>query len=392
MVLNPTQLPNASSSSSSSDKVKRLGDLASDLGSDAESIRANEGEAAEHGIFFDDTDYDYMQHMRDIGTGGTEAVFVEAAPLAKQGGKGKGKEKSPSLDEALRRLGLEHKSGEELLDRDMLPSTNLQRLTYQAQQDVPDVIAGFQPDMDPRLREVLEALEDEAFVDDDDDVFQELTKDLKEVSAYEFEDMYDDEDGWESDDTVKPAKEYQDDQIPVGDEVPHLVDTAADAEEGPSQDWMKDFQRFKKDQKVEKKTAAPVHSEIQSSVWTATTNGGRKKKRKGALTNPSAYSMSSSSLVRTEQMSILDARFEKIDEEYSADMDDMGSVSMASTASVVTGPTRADFEGMMDDFLGGYSSNGKKRSKQGKWKNGVEQLDEIRRELGPARLRPSVQS
>jgi len=48
MVLNPTTPLNAS-------KVKKLDDLASELGSDAEHIRANEGEAANHGIFYDDT-------------------------------------------------------------------------------------------------------------------------------------------------------------------------------------------------------------------------------------------------------------------------------------------------------------------------------------------------
>ena len=101
------------------------------------------------------------------------------------------------------------------------------------------------------------------------------------------------------------------------------------------------------------------------------------------MTNPSAYSMTSSSLVRTEQLGILDARFEKIEEEYNADMDDMESVSAVSTMSTVQGPTRQDFDGMLDEFLGDYSMYGKKRVKKGKWKNGLEQFDEIRRELGP---------
>merc|ERR1712093_387051 len=87
-----------------------------------------------------------------------------------------------------------------LLDDEILPSKNLRKVTYQAQQDVPDVLAGFQPDMDPRLREVLVALEDDAYVDDDDDIFGELAKDGEEIVEDEC---------WESDDTAKPTKEYR---------------------------------------------------------------------------------------------------------------------------------------------------------------------------------------
>jgi protein LTV1 len=67
----------------------------------------------------------------------------------------------------------------------------------------------------------------------------------------------------------------------------------------------------------------------------------------------------------------------------------MGSVSAVSTASSVEGPVRSDFDNILDDFLEGYSMHGKRNVRKGKWKSGLEQLDEIRRELGPARIRPS---
>ena len=393
MVLNPTQKPNAAK------KGKGLSDLASELGSDALSIRDNEGEAANYGVYFDDTEYDYMQHLRDLDQGSGEAVFVEANTAPKNKGKGKEKQPQQSLEDALRQLDLENKSAD-LLDEDMLPSKSLQRLTYQAQQDVPDAIAGFQPDMDPRLREVLEALEDDAYVDDnDEDIFQALAKDAEELSQREFEgeylddEYYDDDDGWESDHTAKPTQELKDD-----DGIPQLVDTSKQQQQsvpqdGPSGDWMEDFKKFKNDQKADKKprmaaAAGVAQSEVQSSIWTTTTNGGRRKKRNGALTNPSAYSMTSSSLVRTEQLGILDARFDKIEEEYNADVDGLGSVSGVSVVSSVQGPVRQDFDGMLDEFLEGHSMHGKKHLKKGKWKSGTEQLDEIRRELGPARIRP----
>ncbi|KAJ0116263.1 hypothetical protein J7T55_005209 [Diaporthe amygdali] len=372
MVLKPTP---------GSSKGKKLDDLASELGSDAQSIRDNEGEAANFGVYYDDTEYDYMQHLREIGQGAGDAVFVEAKPPQS---KGKEKQKQ-SLEEALKRMDLEQNS-EQLFDEDMLPSKDLQRLNYQSQQDVPDSIAGFQPDMDPRLREVLEALEDDAYVDDDggDDIFQSLAKDAKELKDHEFDETYDEfdgDDGWESDGTAKPTKEYKDDEVPT------LVNTAEAPAQGPPEDWLEGFKQFKKDQKTEKQPAVPKQEDGLSSIWTTTTMGGRKKKRKGALTNPSAYSMTSSSLVRTEQLGILDARFEKMEERYN-DIDDEGSVvSGMSSMSSVQGAMRQDFDGILDEFLGNHRMQGKSRVKRGKDQSGLQQLDEIRSGLGPARIR-----
>ncbi|KAM3504426.1 hypothetical protein MY11210_008356 [Beauveria gryllotalpidicola] len=358
MVLNPTE------GSRNAGKAKNLGDLASELGSDAEHIRANEGEAANYGVYFDDSEYDYMQHLRDLNTGGGNVVFVEAKAT---GNAGKGKQ-TQSLEDALKKMDLEHKA-QEIVDPDMLPSKDLPRMTYDQQQDVPDAIAGFQPDMDPRLREVLEALEDDAYIDQEDaGIFDQLANDGYEIDEHEFEDnRFDDDEGWESDDTAKPDKEYKD------GEVPQLVAVQEEPEQGPSQDWLEDFKKFKKEQKSggpPKAAGAPSQSELQST-WTTTTNGGRRKKRKGALTVASGFSMSSSSLVRTEQLSFLDARFDKIEEKYNEDFDDMGSVSAISTASSVTGPVRGDFDGIMDEFLGSYGSKpGKRTSKKSKAQTG----------------------
>jgi protein LTV1 len=369
MVLNPTPLPN-------SNKVKKLDDLASELGSDVEKIRENEGEAANYGIYYDDSEYDYMQHMRDLGSGSEEAYFVEA-PAPKNKGKGK-----KSLEDALKDASLEDRTAP-LLDEEILPSKNLRKVTYQTQQDIPDALAGFQPDMDPRIREVLEALEDEAYVEDDEDVFGELAKDGEEVDEDEFEQgAWDDEDGgWESDDTAKPTKEYKDAPVLTADVVDNEREDHSDGA------WMEDFSKFKKDQKAKAAPMAPSQSDLQSSIMTTTTNGGRRKKRKGALTNPSSYSMTSSSMFRTEGLTTLDTRFEMIEEQYNEDFDDMASVSAASsTASSVQGPVRGDFDSIMDDFLGNYTMSGKKHVKKGKYQSGMEQLDEVRKGLGPARI------
>ncbi|MCJ1382920.1 hypothetical protein MMC17_006033 [Xylographa soralifera] len=411
-------------------KIKSRSDLESELfgsdevGSEAPGIRENEGEAAEYGIYYDDTEYDYMQHMRDLngGNGSGESYFVEA-PAKKEKGKGKVK-----LEDALRGFSLDHgkseaegsESGKQLLDDDILPSQNLKKTTYQDQQDIPDSLAGFQPDMDPRLREVLEALEDEAYVDDEDDLFGELAKDREEISLAEFEELdyvndgdQDDEAGWESDHTAKPIQEYKD-TVPqpatVSSSAAIPPDTGPDHGDG---EWMAEFSKFKKGTKSQKtgKAADPSNVDLQSSILTSSSlAGGRHKKRKGALTSSTGYSMTSSSLFRTEGLTLLDARFDKIEEEYAdhdtpSDDDDDGAASvMTGQISNVSGISRAsnlsstskwstsssqapnlvmrkDFDGIMDEFLGGYSMSGKRRVKKGGYKSGMEQLDEIRQEL-----------
>jgi protein LTV1 len=202
----------------------------------------------------------------------------------------------------------------------------------------------------------------------------------------EFDQTWDDEDGWESDATAKPSQKYKD--APVATQ--EINDD--EREDHGDGDWMADFSKFKKDQKSNKAHIAPSQSDLQSSLFTTTTNGGRRKKRKGALTNPSAYSMTSSSLFRTEGLTTLDARFEKIEEQYNEDFDDMASVSIASSAvSTVEGDVRGDFDSIMDDFLGSHSMSGKKNVKKMRYQTGMEQLDEVRQGLGPARFRTRTQ-
>ncbi|RKF56023.1 Protein LTV1 [Erysiphe neolycopersici] len=370
LVLNPTPILN-------SNKSKKLNDLEVELGTEIENIRHNEGEAANHGIFYDDTEYDYMQHLRDLGNGIGESYFVEASSIRTQN---KGKEKQ-SLEEALKNIDIKD-DPEVLLDQDILPSKNLRHVTYQAQQDVPDALAGLQPDMDPRLREVLIALEDDEYLDEKDDIFNELAKERQEIDEDEFilSNWDSDGDGWDSDATAKPTKEY-DETSSQNNLTCEVIDDCEDHGDGA---WMANFYKLKKEQKLR---SIPIEPSLISSAMTRTTLGGKRKKRKGALTNPSNYSMTSSSIFRTEGLTALDARFEKIEEQYNEDMDEMASISqfsVGSTASNIQRPVREDFDNIMDEFLGSYSMSGKKHLKRGRYQNGIEQLDEIRKELGPA--------
>ena len=392
-------------------KIKNRNDLEAELFGPNETdalsgIRDNEGEAAEHGIYFDDTQYDYMQHIRDLnaGSGNGESYFVEAATKRKVG-KGKGK---MNLEDALRETSLQEdqvksgasqNGGSMLLDNDSMPSKDSRRSTYQDQQDIPDALAGFQPDMDPRLREVLEALEDDAYVDDEEDIFGQIAKDGREVSLEEFEGAgfvnAGDEAGWETDETEKPDKEYKTECITLS--APPGPDTMTeDGLDHGDGDWMKEFTKFKKADKAAKKAQPQAsNAEMQSSVMTGTSmTGGRRKKRKGAMTSSTGYSMTSSSIFRTEGQNLLDARFDKIEENYAEDemdVDDDG-VSIVTGTSVASSQApslvqRSDFDSIMDDFLDGYSMSGKKRVKKGKYQSGMEQLDEVRKGLGPAKVK-----
>lgn len=399
---------------SQSHKVKSRNDLESELFGSSDTtdaalagIRDNEGEAAENGVYFDDTEYDYMQHIRDLnaGSGNGESYFVEAA-TKKKDGKGKAK---MTLEDALRgasihedqsESGASQSASSQLLDDDSLPSKYLKKRNYQDQQDIPDALAGFQPDMDPRLREVLEALDDEAYVDDEEDIFGQIAKDGREVSIDEFEETDfqrdgEDDAGWETDDTEKPRKEYKAGDMPPPP-IPQGTDTIMeDTPVHGDGDWMKEFSKFKQADKVKKAQPVASNAEMQSSIMTGTSmTGGRRKKRKGAMTSSTGYSMTSSSLFRTEGQTLLDAQFDKIEEDYAEDEMDLddgaGSVMTGTSLASSQAPpltARSDFDSIMDDFLGGYSMNGKRRVKKGGYQSGMEQLDELRQGLGPARVK-----
>lgn len=426
----------SSSTSSQPQQGLHLADLEDGDDLDFDSMRDNEGEAAEHGIFFDDTKYDYMQHMRDLGDGGGDSYFVDALPT-----KVKGKKKGAMrLEDALRQVNLDDEDDEQsvapsLIDGSMstFSKTTKKRL-LEAQQDIPDEIAGFKPDMDPRLREVLEALEDDAYVDDkaDEEVFGELAVDGHnngEVDLAEFEaEFFDDDEGWESDATEKAREQSSEMKLPI-DQSNSLPSTEYNEEEAAAAavaddgDWLRDFAKYKRDAK--KAPAQPqsgsviAPSAVQDQAQSLYTLNGtplRQKKRKGALTNPSAYSMTSSSLNRGDGLQLLDRRFDQIEKMYSLDeadeFDDMdggaslvsgmtGASKMSKMSSVSTtsfadpSAVRGDFTGMMDDFLGDWNKanpGGKRKGAKGKrGKNGnevfgLQQLDEVRKELGPARV------
>jgi protein LTV1 len=178
-------------------------------------IHRRVGQAALHGVFFDDAEYDYMQHMKPIGS--TDAVFLEAPGSSR---KEKGGRRGGDDDNGGLVLREEVEAG--LFDRvndkknpnlfempaGVLPS--MIELDKGVMNQQTGLEGGLQPDMDPRLREVLEALEDEEYVENDleEDFFDDLNDDTAEAYDPEEDEYYDD-----SDAEYEEYEDYEDDQV-----------------------------------------------------------------------------------------------------------------------------------------------------------------------------------
>lgn len=255
-----------------------------------DSLRPNVGEAAAYGIYYDDTDYDYMQHLRTAGLqeDGVDSILIEATSSKPQG-KGKSKEPIKLVD----------------IPKEALPSSVEIPRNFETQEAVPSSIAGFQPDMDPHLRQVLEALEDDAFVDDelDEDFFGDLVGDGERGASDEIQ--YDfDEDG------------LPDDVEEAGSE------GALSQQAGEEMNWEARFKAFKTAQN----RAGPssddgteiLHSEGGDTVGTLPQLSvmGGKRRRKGT-SDASGYSMSSSSMFRNEGLTTLDEQFDQVSSAWS---------------------------------------------------------------------------
>lgn len=281
---------------------KTKADLETDLSPEdleATTSRPNIGQATLYDIYYDDTEYDYMQHLRAVGSGGPQDEGVETimlpAPATKQS-KGKARARDPNA------------FLKEDLPAGVLPSTTELERNYESGAAVPSAIAGFQPDMDLHLRQVLEALEDDAFVDDElqDDFFGELVKDgeRNELEDPEFEF---DEDGLEDDETspLPPApRRVQPDVGPMDD------------------DWMARFAQFKRAE-AQKASTSDDEDDVGSEGRDTITGlpklavAGGKRRRKGA-SDASGYSLTSSSMFRNKGLSTLDEQFAKVCEQVKA--------------------------------------------------------------------------
>jgi protein LTV1 len=298
-----------------------------------------------------------MQHLREVGVqeDGVDSVLLEA----------------PSSR-------FKSKAKKNLLPPEALPSTSELPRNYESQEAIPSSIAGFKPDMDPHLREVLEALEDDSFVDEDteDEFFGELLEEGERQEGESFEFEY------------------------------HEALDGEDVDTGDA--WEARFAKFKKEQ-----AAAPPHesdSDVDDQSEGQDTISGLpklsvigRKRRRGGTSDASGYSMSSLSMARTEALQTLDERFDQVhcsplgialifndiisqmmEKQYSSGQgqEDDGLSDNGSDEAPQLITSREDFEALMDDFLTNYEILGRKIKPKLEGDSGAEKLDTLRRAMG----------
>lgn len=325
------------------------------------TIRPNEGEAANYGIYFDDTEYDYMQHLRNIGN--EDATWVEAPATRKTQDKQKKQQ-------------IQLRDQPSILPQEVLPSEVELERTYQDQQSVPDAISGFQPDMDPRLREVLEQLEHS-------DINDEETSDFDE----EFEKLV----------ASGKADESEFYAQPFVEEGEKDYDEAAAAKAGKSE-WEIEFEKFKLEQKKQPDVASsdgdfsdePESEERDEVPELVSSSKSKSKTKRKARTALSSVSMSSSALFRNEGLTLLDDRFDKVEEEYTPIKDERELID-PDQKDVFDLVNDNQFNDIMDEFLVSYGPTlGRKkapsRMSNSKKKSSLEELDNVRKMLGRARI------
>lgn len=333
-------------------KVQTKEELETEIKEDIGAIRDNEGLAAQYGIYYDDTKYDYMQHLKPIGEA-EDAVFISKK-------EEKTKPKKQDIMEIL---------------KDQLPSETQRNITQADLDNIPRELQRFNPNLDPRLRETLEALDDEAYIGEDENAnMDDFFKDILQSGEAEEEEFYEDYDGefdeWDMDNYGDEYEEYDDE----GYETDKLEDNELPYNEGEAPEemdnivinnaWEKDFMKFKKEKNYsddsdndfdeEEEEEEDGHLEKDELPGLPEIPGTKKvsktklRKKKGAMTDVTSFSMTSSAVYRTEGLTLLDDRyerlatdFEKIDEE-----EEYKEFKMEDE--------RQDFEDMLDDFLDNY--------------------------------------
>ncbi|KAG0139411.1 hypothetical protein CROQUDRAFT_460504 [Cronartium quercuum f. sp. fusiforme G11] len=334
-------------------------DLESALGSQAASLRPNVGEASMYDIFYDDSEYDYMQHLKPVGQS-KEAVLLEKPTLQKEKRNGKEQDgfllRSEDNESAIASLSDQSHT---LIPTSVLATPAEQLLSYKNHLEfaLPAHSAladGLLPAInDSSLREILEALEDEEFIEEEanDEFFGQIVKDGERDE--------DDKLDWMNDLNSTPE---------------------------PLTDWDRAVGQFKYSGE---KYQAPVEEDVdtQSDVSSIDHERSSRSKRKLSVRGShagSAFSMSSSAMIRNEGLTGLDDRFDQIEKEYASSDEDSGSESDDSTQTAIphhTHPQREDFDRIMDDFLEKFEILGGKMKPVLEGKTPLEKLATMRKEL-----------
>ncbi|KAJ1665000.1 Protein ltv1 [Coemansia sp. RSA 1813] len=302
---------------------------------DEDVLDGGAGRAALYGVYLDDRDYDYTKHLRQVGTGG---VILEAPTK---------KENRPSGIEILDReeddcdssgsqkeSTIAHTTRKGELPAEALPSTHRMDIKSEA------MPSGLQPHMDPNLRDVLEALEDDDVDEFGDDFLDKLNAD--ELSSG--------------------------DEDALGDE---------DDEDFDPNDVFAAVQRMKA-RNVQKYDSDDDYDEDEG-------HGGWPRTTRTASTGAS---MSSSAMFRNDKLTLLDEQFDKIEAMYEEDNDDSEDERYDSEGNYIAEydsdgnakpiSTRPDFESVLNEFLDDYELTGKRMQVKVEGTTGAGKLNTFR--------------
>lgn len=376
-------------------KGKTRADIVNDDPALARNDRKNIGEAALYGVYFDDTEYDYMQHLRSINDdensrrGGvdedpdTDTVWIPSAVQPSERQKGfalrddddeKEHEKQPSL----------------MLPASAFPSKEVAP-SDAMHFDVDPALQGLNPDMDPHLRQTLEALEDDAFVNDDadDDFFGEVVDsgvwDGVRTADDEWRDAAPEGDDIWLDPVQRALRERETLRATGGDEAAEtqLSLTARVAlfkEQQKNQAPASDDSDEDRDELGElpaPRAAMPRRAGSTSSSGSALGKKGKPgalarraaSSRAGSVGGGSVWSMSSSAMARNQGLTDLDERFDQVIREYGGKATGDPEIDAQTGAfdeiaepkeedeeeeldeETVERLTRGDFDAIMDEFL-----------------------------------------
>ena len=258
-------------------------DLENSLSPGEIEMAKSAGQSALYGIYYDDTEYDYTQHLRSVGAQekGVDSILIEVPGSSRPTQNSKKKDFN-------------------FIPKEALPSTvevPHQRM-LEAQEAIPSELQGFQPEMNPHLRQTLEALDDDAFIQGgaDDDFFAELVE------------------GGERHDNEDEDFDFEEDGAGAGTHHSPTDSEQASDEDG-GQDWHVRFAKFKKEPRriVDGSVLDGVSEggDTLGRLPSLSVLGAKKRKRKGT-SDASGYSMSSSSMFRNEGLTRLDQQFERV--------------------------------------------------------------------------------
>ncbi|KAG0257731.1 hypothetical protein DFQ27_004958 [Actinomortierella ambigua] len=294
---------------------------------------------------FNDGSYDYSQHFKEMGTS-SEGVFMVAPQVAAQQKKAERQSKGIQFTDA---AAAQDMSPAEKSRKIKLPAGVLQS---REELDFADVYqgaapVGLNPDMPTDLREVLEALEDDAYVQEDLDeaFFGALDGEEGDLESFLKPGEYGDDDDYEDEyDEEEGEGDYEEDE---------------EEEEGKGGEgkpaWMAEFHKFKK-----ARDQAQYDSDEgdygESDDDFEDDRASKTSKRRVGGASASTFSMSSSAMFRNENLTLLDERFDKIEREY----EDSDEDEDEDDPDLVDQELRKDFDSILDDFLDNYEIVGSK--------------------------------